>query len=123
MIPPLTIHDVFGELTQHCTELRGAAVATPDGLVLAATGIFVGDVPAASAAGLAVQMDSHLSFITPTVFKDSLIWTDTGVWCLMRLPLGHLLLACSAATEHVGALRLAVLLAAQTLEPMLSSMR
>lgn len=123
VIPPLTIHDVFNELTQHCPELRGAAVATLDGLVLAATGSFEGDAPAACAAGLAAHMDSHLSFVTPTVFKDSLIWTDAGVWCLTRLPDGHLLLTCSAMMDNVGALRLAVQIAAQQLEPMLSSMR
>ncbi|WP_157003280.1 hypothetical protein [Ralstonia sp. A12] len=34
--PLLTIHDVFCELAQHCSGLRGAAVATPKGLVLVA---------------------------------------------------------------------------------------
>ncbi|AKZ28569.1 hypothetical protein ACH51_19755 (plasmid) [Ralstonia solanacearum] len=96
MIPPITIHDVFSELTQHCSELKGAAVATPEGLVLAATGAFEGDVPAACAAGIAANMDSHLSFVTPTRFSDSLTWSDAGIWYLSRLPQGHLLLVWSS---------------------------
>ncbi|KHK49127.1 hypothetical protein PI87_27110 [Ralstonia sp. A12] len=123
MIPPLTIHDVFSELTEHCTELKGAAVATPEGLMLAATGAFDGDVPAACAAGLAANIDSHLSFVTPSRFNDSLIWTDSGIWHLTRLPYGHLLLIWSSPEEHVGRLRIATHRAAQQLVPMLCSMK
>ncbi|MCL1622592.1 hypothetical protein [Ralstonia pseudosolanacearum] len=122
MIPPITIHDVFDELTLHCVELKGAAVATPEGLVLAATGAFEGDVPAACAAGIAANMDSHLSFVTPTRFSESLTWSDAGIWYLSRLQQGHLLLVWSSPEEPVGRLRIAAQRAVQQLLPMLSSM-
>lgn len=123
MIPPLTIHDVFEGLAAHCTHLKGAAVATPDGLVLASTGAFDGDAPAACAAGLATSVDNHLSFLAPSRCNDGLVWADSGVWYLARLPNDHLLLVWSGPEEQVGLLRLAVQRAAQQLAPMLSTTR
>ncbi|NJZ81573.1 hypothetical protein GO283_01625 [Ralstonia solanacearum] len=80
---------------------------------------FDDDVPAACAAGLAANMDTHLSSVTPLRFNDSLIWNDSGIWHLTSLPYGHLLLIWSSPEERVGRLRIATQRAAQPLVPML----
>jgi len=120
MLMPLTIPDVLAQFARNCPELRGAVVATHDGLVLASTERFSGDIPAACAASLSVHVDADLSFIQDTRFTETMFWTPPGIWYLARLEHNHLLLAYSQSADHAGALRLAGQIALQQLNPMLT---
>jgi len=115
----LTLADVLEQLEQNCPELQGAVVATHDGLVLAASANFSGDVPAACAASLAVQLEQDLTLIQNTRFTESLIWSDPGIWYLAVLNYNHRLLAHSRSSDHAGALRLAGQIAAMQLNTIL----
>jgi predicted regulator of Ras-like GTPase activity (Roadblock/LC7/MglB family) len=119
MLMPLNIPDVLAQFATNCPELKGAVVATQDGLVLAATASFNGDIPAACAASLSVHVDGDLSYVHDTGFTESMFWTPPGIWYLARLEHKHLLLAYSQSAEHAGALRLAGQIAAQQINPML----
>ena len=119
MLMPLNIPDVLAQFAANCPELQGAVVATQDGLVLASTASFNGDVPAACAASLSVHVDSDLSFVQDTRFIETMFWTPPGIWYLARLEHKHLLLAYSQSSEHAGALRLAGQIAVQQINPML----
>lgn len=121
MLMPLNIPDVLAQFSVNCPELQGAVVATQDGLVLAATASFNGDVPAACAASLSVHVDHDLSFVQDTRFTETMFWTPPGIWYLARLDHNHLLLAYSQSSEHAGALRLAGQIAAQQINPMLTA--
>lgn len=120
MLMPLNIPDVLTEFASNCPELKGAVVATQDGLVLAATASFNGDTPAACAASLSVHIADDLSYVQDSRFVESMFWTPPGIWYLARLEHKHLLLAYSESSEHAGALRLAGQIAAQKINPMLS---
>lgn len=119
MLMPLNIPDVLAQFAANCPELRGAVVATQDGLVLAATPSFNGDTPAACAASLSVHIGDDLSHLIDHSFTESLVWTPPGVWYLARLGHKHLLLAYSESAIHAGAIRLAGQIAAQQINPML----
>lgn len=117
---PLTLHDVLVRMVHNCPELQGAAVATGDGLVLAARGLLEGDTPAACAANLSDQLEESLSLIHSTRMDEMLLWCTPGLWYLIRAAHGHLLLAYAASAEHAGAVRLAGQIAAQHMAPMLT---
>lgn len=120
MLMPLTISDVLAQFAENCPELQGAVVATRDGLVLASTEHFSGDIPAACAASLSVHVEADLSFIQDTHCTETMFWTPPGIWYLASLAHNHLLLAYSRSADHAGALRLAGQIAAQQLNPMLA---
>lgn len=122
MLMPLNIPDVLAQFAANCPELEGAVVATQDGLVLASTASFNGDVPAACAASLSVHVDGDLSFVQDTRFTETMFWTPPGIWYLARLEHKHLLLAYSHSSEHAGALRMAGQIAVQQINPMLTSL-
>lgn len=117
---PTTIAEVLALYHLNCRDLEGAVVATHDGLVLGATDSFSGDAPAAAAASLSVHLPQDLSIIQPSDIKESLLWTETGVWYLCRLEYNHLLLAHSLLADQAGALRLAGQIAAQQLSRMVT---
>lgn len=120
MLMPLNIPDVLTQLAENCPEMKGAVVSTQDGLVLASTESFNGDVPAACAASLAVHVDGDLAFVQENRCTEMMFWTPPGVWYLARLEHKHLLLAYSQSAEHAGALRLAGQIAVQQINPMLT---
>lgn len=94
-------------LNVDCPEIGGAVLATPQGLVLVATGCLQSDVSAASAANLTQQVDQNLSLICLTHSVELLIWASSSVWYLSRLADKSVLMLCAASTCRTGALRLA----------------
>jgi len=122
MLMPLNIPDVLTQFVANCPDLQGAVVATQDGLVLASTPSFNGDVPAACAASLSVHVDGDLSHVQDASFTETMFWTPPGIWYLARLDHKHLLLAYCQTSEHAGMLRMAGQIAVQQINPMLMPM-
>jgi predicted regulator of Ras-like GTPase activity (Roadblock/LC7/MglB family) len=98
---------VLLQLGHDCEQVKGAVLATNDGLVLAATGCLSSEVAAASATHLAQNIDQNLSLLISTTCTELLIWSSPLVWYLTRLPGDSVLMACADADCHVGGLRLA----------------
>lgn len=120
MLMPLNIPDVLAQFATNCPGLAGAVVATQDGLVLAATDSFNGDMHAGCAASLAVHAGSDLAIVQDTPVTEMMFWSPPGIWYLARLEHKHLLLACCQSSEYAGALRLAGQIAVQQINPMLT---
>jgi len=111
-------------LVEACPGLEGAALASTDGLALAATGALHPDILSATCTFLMEQMNSHLGRLRIGLAREVLVWTDAGPWYFSVI--GHLpcLLALHAAPgvpagllRHAGALgsaRMAELLPALT---------
>lgn len=96
----------LGCLSRDCPEVGGAVLASPEGLILVATGCLHSDVSAASAANLIQQVDQNLSLICSTHASELLIWASPSVWYLTRLADKSVLMLCAAPTCRTGALRL-----------------
>lgn len=99
--------DVLRQLENDCGQVRGAVLATDDGLVLAATGCLGTDAAAASAAHLAENVERNLSLVISTHCAELLVWSASSVWYLTRLPGQCVLMVCASPDCHAGTLRLA----------------
>lgn len=100
-------------------EVKGAVLATCEGLVLAASGALATDAAAASGTHMADQIDRCLSLLAQEVCGELLIWTEASLWCLVRLA-GRCTLLVSAGPEcQAGALRLATRRTGDLLSPQL----
>lgn len=118
---PASIADVLAQFAADCPALKGAVVATPDGLLLGASSSFRGDTPAAVAVSMIGRLEHDLRLLMPTNMRESLLWADVGVWYMCRLPAGQVLLAHTAQDTMAGALRLAGQVAAARLAPLMQS--
>ena len=107
--------EILDALQESCPYFGGAVIATPDGLVLVATRRFGGDIPAACAAGIVVQMDDCLSALQAGPVDELMVWTPGGLWFLGRLVNGHVLLLSATDSHCAGAVRLAAQMAVQQL--------
>jgi predicted regulator of Ras-like GTPase activity (Roadblock/LC7/MglB family) len=107
--------EVLLQLARDCEPVRGAVLATDDGLVLAATGCLCSETAAASAAHLAHNVDQNLSLLVSTICSELLVWSPTLVWYLARLSGGGVLMVCAGSDCHAGGLRLAASEAARRL--------
>lgn len=105
---PLTvIEQAFARIAE-CPGFCGAVLATSDGLVLACTGTLQGDVAAACAASLSLDVRSALETMRQREAQEIMLWSDDRVWYEICLSTSHLLLAVSLEHKHSGALRLAI---------------
>ena len=105
---PLTaIEQAFARIAE-CPGFCGAVLATSDGLVLACTGTLQGDVSAACAASLSLDVRSALETMRQREAQEIMLWSDDRVWYEICLSTSHLLLAVSLEHKHSGALRLAI---------------
>lgn len=105
-LTPASIDDVLTQFAADCPALKGAFVATPDGLLLGSTPSFQGDTLAAVALNMLGGLERDLSLLAPTNVHESLLWTDAGVWYISHLPGGQVLLAHTQGSMS-GTLRLA----------------
>jgi predicted regulator of Ras-like GTPase activity (Roadblock/LC7/MglB family) len=106
-----------------CPQLQGAVLATSDGLLLAATGCMDTEVAAASAAYLGEHIEENLSLIANVNVAELMVWSQTLVWYLTRLPGQCVLMVCASPDCHAGALRLAGSATARRLIPSLQAIR
>ena len=108
--------DILESLQENCPCFGGAVVATPEGLVLVATRQLSGDLPAACAAGLLVQIDECLSALSAKHVGELMMWTaGSGLWFIARLVNDHVLLLSATDAHCAGAVRLAAQMAVQKL--------
>lgn len=86
-----------------CTGFYGAALSSPDGLVLALHGQISGDEAAACASSLFVDSATSLSYINESQPTAMLIWTESKIFSLHRLKDGSifLLVASRIASDDV----------------------
>lgn len=108
------------EIRVECSDLVGAVVATPEGLVLAGSGSLVSEVSAAAASGLASLLDHHLALVRSPSCTDAIVWTPAGLWGLARLPTQHVVLAEAAQRCSAGTLRLVLARFRRDLAPALA---
>lgn len=107
------------DLCAECLGFFGAVISTMDGLILASSGKFHGDAPAACAAQLLEMGTDSLSVIAPAQTAELLIWTLDQVWYLNKVDDRHLLLAASTDLFSAGALRMMARQSAQQLAALL----
>ena len=100
------LQDILAALSQEDEGVLGAVLATPDGLVLAASGQLTGDLPAASAAGLVQQVNEALAAMSSGKVHQMLLWSAADIWSVNLLLGGHLLMLRCAPTLPAGAVRL-----------------
>jgi predicted regulator of Ras-like GTPase activity (Roadblock/LC7/MglB family) len=100
--------ETLQQIAIDCPQLQGAVLATPDGLLLAATGCMNTEVAAASAAYLGEHIQENLSLISTANVTELMVWSQNLVWYLIRLPGRYVLMVCATTDCHAGALRLAV---------------
>ena len=79
----------------------GAVLASPDGLILSASGIFGTDEAAACAASLMVDATNDLKLIERSAPKELMVWGEDHVLMIQRLQDGSLLMLGSTdLTSH-----------------------
>lgn len=122
MLIPVTIEDTLAQLKQHCGDILGAAVATGDGLILAATDALSGDDAAACASSLAHHLSKELLAIGQNNFNEGLLWTSPTIWYIGKLSHAHLLLVHCATENQAGLLRIACQQASQQLNGILGKL-
>ncbi|MDQ3059298.1 MAG: hypothetical protein M3R45_07180 [Pseudomonadota bacterium] len=111
---------ILDALHEECPGFGGAVVASPEGLVMVATCQFGGDLPAACAAALVVQVQECLSVLTARQqMSELMLWTSGGLWFLARLVNNHVLLLSATEPHGAGAVRLAAQMAVQKLNAVL----
>jgi predicted regulator of Ras-like GTPase activity (Roadblock/LC7/MglB family) len=103
-------------------EVKGAVLATREGLVLAASGTLTTDTAAASGTHMADQVDRCLSLLAEEACGELLIWTEATLWCLVRLAGGCTLLVSAGRECQAGALRMATRRTGDLLSPLLRRM-
>lgn len=111
--------EILDALQESCPYFGGAVIATPDGLVLVATRLFSGDMPAACAAGVVAQVDECLSALKAGRVDELMVWTPGGLWFIGRLVNDHVLLLSATDSHCAGAVRLAAQVAVQKLNAVL----
>lgn len=89
-----------------CAEVRGAVIATQEGLVLAATGQCDNEIAAATAAHITEVIERHLSLIQDTSCEDLFIWTKSAVWYIARVTHKCIVMATASPDCSPGMLRL-----------------
>ncbi|WP_343637230.1 roadblock/LC7 domain-containing protein [Roseateles sp.] len=90
-------------LADQCPGLLSTAIASRDGLALAATGIVQPDALSATSAFLLDEMDTHLRPLREGAgAREVLVWTDSGPWYFSAIGALPYLLALHAA-PHVPA--------------------
>mgnify|MGYP000010453696 FL=1 len=80
---------------ESCPGFSGAALSSPDGLILAMQGEISGDEAAACASSLFIDSSTALSYIGESDPKMMLLWTKTKVLILNQLTDGSILLITS----------------------------
>mgnify|MGYP000844771952 FL=1 len=98
-----------------CPGVIGTVLASPEGLVLSATGALEGDIPAAMAASIRNGTSSALAELTPSPAREVMVWQDDGLWFLTTVADNHVLLLGSTDTRHPGLLRATARRAAERL--------
>lgn len=112
--------EILDALQQDCPCFGGAVLASPDGLVMAATRQLRADLPAACAAALMLQVDDCLTMLTANQqVAELMMWTSGGLWFAARLVHNHVLLISATEADQAGAVRLAAQIAAQELNAVL----
>jgi hypothetical protein len=105
---PDALHCAIREVQADCSDILGAVLATPEGLVLASAGTLCGDVPAAAGTQIADLLDRNLSLLLGTSCMDALVWSSTAAWGVARLPHRHVVLVQAVAACRAAPLRLAL---------------
>lgn len=90
---------------ERCPEFFGAALSSPDGLVLALHGQISGDEAAACASSLFVDAATSLGYIGESQPTAMLIWTEDKIFSLHRLKDGSIFLLCTHQTSGYDAIR------------------
>lgn len=117
---PHRSQDILEALEQDCPCFGGAVLASPDGLVMAATSQLRADLPAACAAALVLQVDACLAMLAASEqVAELMLWTSGGLWFAARLVGNHVLLVSATEPHQAGALRLAAQIAVQELNAVL----
>ena len=98
----------LARLQDECPEILGSVLATSEGLILAASGKLASDAAAATAVHLAEEADRCLKLLSGDGCEVMLIWGESEVWCVSRLPARSALMARAGTDCRAGALRLAV---------------
>lgn len=97
---------ILAGLQSSCAELRGAAIATVEGLMISACGDLATDIAPATASFLLDSLDQHLSLIAESRTTETMIWTENGVWYLARLNGGrHVLILRADPMTYPAQLR------------------
>lgn len=77
----------------------GAALSSPDGLILASHGQLPSDEAAACASSLFIESSNSLAYISESPAKTMLIWTDDKIITVSRLNDGSILLILFYITD------------------------
>ncbi len=102
------LEGALGQLRLDCADLRGALIATPEGLLLASCGAPEGETAAALASHLADSLDLDLALLAGTACTESLLWTQNALWGVARLESGHVVLVHAIPECRAANLRLAI---------------
>lgn len=94
------------ELHNQCSDIRGTVIATSEGFILAAAGLLNDESAAATSVHITQVIEQHLSLLQPSSCREVMIWTDEGLWYIMRLPDEHVLMTLAGADCSAGMLRL-----------------
>jgi predicted regulator of Ras-like GTPase activity (Roadblock/LC7/MglB family) len=117
---PQRSQEILDALQRDCPGFGGAVLASPDGLLMVATSELGGDLPAACAAALVLQVEECLSALTSSQqVGELMLWTSGGLWFAARLVNKHVLLLSATEAHCAGAVRLAAQMAAQELNAVL----
>ncbi|MFO1373223.1 MAG: hypothetical protein U1E99_01275 [Agitococcus sp.] len=88
-----------------CPGFYGAALSSPDGLVIASHGKLEGDEPAACASSLIFDCNTSLSYVSTDKTKEILIWSDEKLWNVRQLDTDFILLIASSDLNSQDAIR------------------
>lgn len=88
---------------EQCDGFFGAALASPDGLVLAVHGQLSGDEAAACASSLFIDSTTSLSYINESAPRMMLIWTDRKILALHQLQNGSIFIISSTELNNYHA--------------------
>jgi predicted regulator of Ras-like GTPase activity (Roadblock/LC7/MglB family) len=110
-------------LEQMCVGLRGAAIATNDGLAMCARGVLLPDEASAAAAFVLGEVASHLQLLRAGRLREVMAWTDTGPCYIARISsMPYVIALFASAATPAGALRHAGALASARLAPLLAGL-
>ncbi len=94
------------ELHNQCSDIRGTVIATSEGFILAAASLLDDESAAATAVHITQVIEQHLSLLQPSRCREVMVWTEEGLWYLMRLPDEHVLMTLAGPDTNAGLLRL-----------------
>jgi predicted regulator of Ras-like GTPase activity (Roadblock/LC7/MglB family) len=89
---------------EQCEGFSGAALSSPDGLILAMQGQISGDEAAACASSLFVDSTTALNYISESQPKMMLIWTQEKLLSLHKLTDGSIFFIASTEMSNYHAI-------------------